>query len=227
MDDIKAIFKGMGFDVATGPEIETDYYNFESLNFAPDHPARDMQDTFFITEDVLLRTHTTPVQTRAMAKQKPPIRIIMPGRVYRNEVVSARSHMQFHQVDGLYVDRDVTFADLKGTLISFARQFYGASLKYVFRASYFPFTEPSAELDITCYLCGGEGCRVCKYTGWLEILGCGMVDPNVLTGAGLDPEEYTGFAFGMGVERTAMLRHGLNDIRHLLDNDMRINTQFY
>ena len=186
-----------------------------------------MQDTFFIDKDILLRTHTSPVQTRVMEQQKPPIRVIMPGKVYRNEVVSARSHMQFYQVEGLYIDEDVTFADLKGTLVAFARQFYGESLKFIFRASYFPFTEPSAELDITCYLCEGKGCRVCKYTGWLEVLGCGMVDPNVLKMSGIDPEKYTGFAFGMGVERTAMLRHGLDDIRLLLENDMRINTQFH
>jgi len=227
IDDIKTIFKGMGFSVATGPELETDYYNFGSLNFADDHPARDMQDTFFIDKDILLRTHTSPVQTRVMEQHKLPIRVVIPGKVYRNEVVSARSHMQFHQVEGLYIDKGVTFADLKGTLVSFAKQYYGSSLKYIFRASYFPFTEPSAELDITCYLCGGKGCRVCKHTGWLEILGCGMVDPNVLSGSGIDPEVYSGFAFGMGVERTAMLLHGLDDIRHLLDNDLRINSQFY
>ncbi|MAT38500.1 MAG: phenylalanine--tRNA ligase subunit alpha [Ectothiorhodospiraceae bacterium] len=227
IEDIKAIFKNMGFSVVTGPEIETDYYNFESLNFPPDHPARDMQDTFFVTPDIVLRTHTSPVQTRVMEQQEPPIRAIMPGKVYRNEVVTARSHMQFHQVEGLCVDTDITFADLKGTMVHFAKQYYGESLKYRFRASYFPFTEPSAEMDITCYLCAGEGCRVCKNSGWLEILGCGMVDPNVFKSSGIDPERYTGYAFGMGVERTAMLRHGITDIRLLFENDLRVNKQFY
>lgn len=226
IDDITRIFAGMGFSVAAGPEIESDWYNFEALNFAPDHPARDMQDTFFLGEDLLLRTHTTPVQVRVMENEKPPIRIIMPGRVFRNEVISARSHVQFHQVDGLYVDKGVTFTDLKGTLVTFAKRFYGEALRYRFRPSYFPFTEPSAEMDITCYLCGGEGCRVCKHSGWLEILGCGMVDPNVFRSVGLDPEEYTGYAFGMGVERTAMLRYGIDDIRLLFENDLRVNRQF-
>ncbi|MBI5647958.1 MAG: phenylalanine--tRNA ligase subunit alpha [Ignavibacteriae bacterium] len=226
IDDITRIFAGMGFSVAAGPEIESDWYNFEALNFAPDHPARDMQDTFFLGDDLLLRTHTTPVQVRVMENEKPPIRIIMPGRVFRNEVISARSHVQFHQVDGLYVDKGVTFTDLKGTLVTFAKRFYGEALRYRFRPSYFPFTEPSAEMDITCYLCGGEGCRVCKHSGWLEILGCGMVDPNVFRSVGLDPEEYTGYAFGMGVERTAMLRYGIDDIRLLFENDLRVNRQF-
>ncbi|MBP9583473.1 MAG: phenylalanine--tRNA ligase subunit alpha, partial [Ignavibacterium sp.] len=179
LDEIKSIFKGLGFSVANGPELESDYYNFESLNFPADHPARDMQDTFFVSKDFLLRTHTTPVQIRLMEKQAPPVRAIMPGRVYRNEAVSARSYCMFHQVDGIYVDTDVTFAELKGTLVSFAKQFYGSDLKYRFRPSFFPFTEPSAEMDITCYLCKGKGCKICKNSGWLEILGCGMVDPNV------------------------------------------------
>lgn len=226
MDEIKAIFAAMGFSVAIGPEVETDFNNFEALNFPPDHPARDMQDTFFLSPSHVLRTHTTPVQVRAMLRGRPPIRIIMPGRVYRNEVISARSHVQFHQIDGLYVDRDITFADLKGTLVAFAHRFYGEALRYRFRPSFFPFTEPSAEMDITCYLCSGTGCRVCKQSGWLEILGCGMVDPNVFRAVGYDPDEVTGYAFGIGIERTAMLRHGIDDIRLLFENDLRINHQF-
>ncbi len=226
IEEISGIFAGMGFSVATGPEIETDWHNFEALNFEPDHPARDMQDTFFINKNLLLRTHTTPVQIRVMEREQPPIRIVMPGRVYRNEAISARSHVQFHQVDGLYVDKNVTFAELKGTLVLFARRFYGVALRYRFRPSYFPFTEPSAEMDITCYLCSGKGCRVCKHTGWLEILGCGMVDPNVFKAVGYDPEVYSGYAFGIGIERTAMLRHGIDDIRLLFENDMRVNKQF-
>ena len=226
IEEISDIFRRMGFSIADGPEIESDYYNFEALNFPPDHPARDMQDTFFLDDTWLLRTHTTPVQVRLMEKYEPPVRAIFPGKVYRNEVISARSHVQFHQVDGLFIDRNVTFADLKGTLVSFARMYYGSSLKYRFRPSYFPFTEPSAEMDISCYLCGAKGCRVCKYTGWLEILGCGMVDPNIFLKIGIDPEEYSGYAFGIGIERTAMLRHGLDDIRLLFENDMRVNHQF-
>ncbi len=226
LDEIKSIFKGLGFSVAGGPELESDYYNFESLNFPADHPARDMQDTFFISKDFLLRTHTTPVQIRLMEKQAPPVRAIMPGRVYRNEAVSARSYCMFHQVDGIYVDTDVTFAELKGTLISFAKQFYGANLKYRFRPSFFPFTEPSAEMDITCYLCHGKGCKICKNTGWLEILGCGMVDPNVFKYVNYDSEKYTGYAFGMGIERIALLKYGLTDIRIFFDNDLRFLKQF-
>jgi phenylalanyl-tRNA synthetase alpha chain len=226
MEEIKLIFVGMGFSVENGPEIESDYYNFEALNFPPDHPARDMQDTFFISENVLLRTHTSPVQIRVMERQKPPIRAIMPGRVYRNEAVSARSLVLFHQVEGLYIDKGVTFSELKGTLVAFAKQFYGSSLKYRFRPSFFPFTEPSAEMDITCYLCGGKGCRVCKQSGWLEILGAGMVHPHVLRHGGIDPEEYSGYAFGMGIERTALLRYGIDDIRILYDNDVRFLKQF-
>ena len=226
LDEIKTIFKGMGFSVHEGPELESDYYNFEALNFAPDHPARDMQDTFFINKDFVLRTHTSPVQIRLMEKHKPPVRAIMPGRVYRNEAVSARSYCMFHQVEGLYVDTDVTFAELKGTLVSFAKQFYGEDLKYRFRTSFFPFTEPSAEMDITCFLCHGKGCNVCKQTGWLEILGCGMVDPNVFKHVGYDPEKYTGYAFGMGIERTAMLKYGITDIRVFFENDLRFLKQF-
>lgn len=226
LDSIKTIFLKMGFEFADGPEIEDDYHNFEALNFPPDHPARDMQDTFFIEEKILLRTHTSPVQIRIMEKNKPPVRVIMPGRVYRNEAISARSYCLFHQVEGLYVDRGVTFSELKGTLISFAKQFYGSSIKYRFRPSYFPFTEPSAEMDITCFLCGGKGCRVCKSTGWLEILGCGMVDPNVYKFVGYDPEKVAGYAFGMGIERIAMLMYGIDDIRILFQNDIRFLRQF-
>ena len=226
LDEIKSIFKGLGFSVYEGPELESDYYNFEALNFAPDHPARDMQDTFFINEDFLLRTHTSPVQIRLMESHKPPVRAIMPGRVYRSEAVSARSYCMFHQVEGLYVDTDVTFAELKGTLVSFAKQFYGDDIKYRFRASFFPFTEPSAEMDITCFLCHGSGCKICKQTGWLEILGCGMVDPNVYKHVGYDPEKYTGYAFGMGIERTAMLKYGIDDIRIFFENDFRFLKQF-
>ncbi|MBE0551612.1 MAG: phenylalanine--tRNA ligase subunit alpha, partial [Ignavibacterium sp.] len=226
LDEIKSIFKGLGFSVANGPELESDYYNFESLNFPADHPARDMQDTFFVSKDFLLRTHTTPVQIRLMEKQAPPVRAIMPGRVYRNEAVSARSYCMFHQVDGIYVDTDVTFAELKGTLVSFAKQFYGSDLKYRFRPSFFPFTEPSAEMDITCYLCHGKGCKICKNSGWLEILGCGMVDPNVFKFVNYDSEKYTGYAFGMGIERIALLKYGITDIRIFFDNDLRFLKQF-
>ena len=226
LEEIKRIFFRMGFSIATGPEIEDDYHNFEALNFPQDHPARDMQDTFFISEKVLLRTHTTPVQIRVMEQQQPPVRVIMPGRVYRNEAISARSYCMFHQVDGVYVDTGVTFSELKGTLVTFAKQFYGSSLKYRFRPSYFPFTEPSAEMDITCFLCKGKGCRMCKQTGWLEILGCGMVDPNVFKSVGYDAEKYSGYAFGMGTDRITILRYGIDDIRTLFDNDIRFLRQF-
>jgi phenylalanyl-tRNA synthetase alpha chain len=226
LDEIKSIFKGLGFSVSEGPELESDYNNFEALNFPPEHPARDMQDTFFISKDFLLRTHTSPVQIRVMKSQQPPVRTIMPGKCYRNEAISTRSYCLFHQVEGLYVDTNVTFAELKGTLVSFAHQFYGADLKYRFRPSFFPFTEPSAEMDITCFLCKGSGCRVCKNTGWLEILGCGMVDPNVFKAVGYDSEKYTGYAFGMGIERTGMLKYGLNDIRIYFENDLRFLKQF-
>jgi len=226
LDEIKLIFKGMGFSVFNGPELESDYNNFEALNFPPDHPARDMQDTFFINKDFVLRTHTSPVQIRLMNSMQPPVRAIMPGRVYRNEAVSSRSYCMFHQVEGLYVDTDVTFAELKGTLVSFANQFYGNDLKYRFRPSFFPFTEPSAEMDITCYMCKGKGCKICKYSGWLEILGCGMVDPNVFENVNYDPEKYTGYAFGMGIERIAMLKYGITDIRIFFENDFRFLKQF-
>lgn len=222
------IFESMGFTVAEGPEIENGYYNFDALNFPPDHPARDMQDTFFLKtgENLLLRTHTSPVQIRVMQSQKPPIRTIMPGRVYRNEAINARSLAEFHQIEGLYINKKVTFAELKGTLMTFAKKMYGENSKFRFRPSFFPFTEPSAELDMSCFLCDGKGCKICKHTGWLEILGCGMVHPNVLKAGGIDPEEYSGFAFGFGIERVALLRTGIDDIRLLYENDIRVLEQF-
>ena len=225
-EEIRRIFVGMGFGIATGPEIEDDYHNFEAVNFPPEHPARDMQDTFFISDRILLRTHTTPVQIRVMEAQKPPIRVIMPGRCYRNEANSARSYCVFHQVEGLYVDRGVTMSELKGTLVSFAKQFFGSRILARFRPSYFPFTEPSAEMDISCTLCGGKGCRVCKYHGWLEILGAGMVDPSLYRNVGYKEDLYTGYAFGMGIERISMLRHGIDDIRIFYENDVRFLQQF-
>ena len=226
IEQMKSIFVSMGFGIAYGPEIEDEYHNFEALNFAANHPARDMQDTFFIKDDVVLRTHTTPVQIRIMKSQKPPIRMIMPGRVYRNEAISARSNYFFHQVDGLYVNEKVTFAELKGTLITFAKSFYGSSIKYRFRPSYFPFTEPSLEMDITCFLCSGKGCRICKHSGWLEVLGAGMVHPNVFRNCGYDPEKVSGYAFGMGVDRISLLRYGIDDIRSFFENDVRLLNQF-
>lgn len=226
LEEIKAIFVSMGFGISDGPEIEDDYHNFSALNFPPDHPARDTQDTFFLQGGALLRTHTSPVQIRVMENNRPPVRVIMPGKVYRNEAVSSRSLCGFHQVEGLYVDRGVTFAELKGTLVSFIRQFYGSGLKYRFRPTFFPFTEPSADIYITCFICNGKGCRLCKQGGWLEILGCGMVDPNVLSGVGYDPEEITGYAFGMGIERIAALRYGVDDIRLFYENDIRFLDQF-
>ncbi|MFH0988845.1 MAG: phenylalanine--tRNA ligase subunit alpha [bacterium] len=226
IEEIKKIFMGMGFSVANGPELESDYYNFEALNFPKNHPARDMQDTFFVSKSVLLRTHTSPVQIRLMERQQPPVRAIMPGRVYRNEAVSARSLCLFHQVEGLFVDKGVTFSDLKGTLVSFAKQFYGSDVGYQFRPTFFPFTEPSAEMYITCFLCNGKGCRMCKQYGWLEILGSGMVHPHVFKHVGYDTEKYTGFAFGMGIERIAALRYGIDDIRLLYENDLRFLRQF-
>jgi phenylalanyl-tRNA synthetase alpha chain len=226
LDEIKRIFFRMGFEAAYGPEIEDDYHNFEALNFPPDHPARDMQDTFFIEDKVLLRTHTSPMQVRVMEKNRPPVRVIVPGRVYRNEAISARSYCLFHQVEGLYVDKGVTFSELKGTLVAFAKQFFGKEIKYRFRPSFFPFTEPSAEMDITCFLCRGKGCRVCKQSGWLEILGCGMVHPNVYSYVKYDPGKYSGYAFGLGIDRITMLRYGIDDIRSLYENDVRLLKQF-
>ncbi|MEI7906957.1 MAG: phenylalanine--tRNA ligase subunit alpha [Bacteroidota bacterium] len=226
LEHMKSIFVSMGFGIVYGPEIEDDYHNFEALNFAPNHPARDMQDTFFVKDDIVLRTHTTPVQVRVMKNRPLPLRVIMPGRVYRNEAVSARSNYFFHQVDGLYVDKHVTFADLKGTLVTFAKNFYGSDIQYRFRPSYFPFTEPSLEMDITCFLCKGKGCRICKHTGWLEVLGAGMVHPNVLRNCGHDPEKVSGYAFGMGVDRISLLRYGIDDIRIFFENDLRFLNQF-
>jgi phenylalanyl-tRNA synthetase alpha chain len=225
-DRMCEIFARLGFSIADGPEIEDDWHVFGALNFAPDHPARDMQDTFFIAPDVLLRTHTSSIQVRVMETQKPPIRVVCPGRVFRNEAISARSHCMFHQVEGLYVDEGVTFADMRQTIDYFAKEFFGGQAEIRMRPSYFPFTEPSAEVDVSCQLCGGKGCAVCKGTGWLEIMGCGMVDPNVLEACGIDSSKYSGFAFGMGVERTAMLRYGIRDIRLLFENDVRFLRQF-
>jgi phenylalanyl-tRNA synthetase alpha chain len=222
------IFERLGFSVADGPEIEDDWHNFSALNFPESHPAREMQDTFFVgrNPDMLLRTHTSNVQIRLMEKQKPPIRSIMPGRVYRNEAISARAHCFFHQIEGLFVDKNVGFADLKQTLFHFAKEMYGKDIEIRFRPSFFPFTEPSAEIDITCLICHGKGCNVCKYSGWVEIAGSGMVHPNVLKNCGIDPEEYTGFAFGMGVERVTQLRYGVNDLRLYSENDVRFLKQF-
>lgn len=223
------IFSRMGFTIAEGPEIEDDWHVFSSLNFAADHPARDMQDTFFIMRnpaDVLLRTHTSSVQTRVMEKTQPPIRIVCPGRVYRNEAISARAHCFFHQIEGLYIDRNVSFADLKQALLYFARQMFGPETKIRLRPSYFPFTEPSAEMDISCNLCGGKGCGFCKHTGWVEILGCGMVDPNVLEACGIDSKEYTGYAFGMGIERITNLKYRVKDLRMFSENDVRFLDEF-
>jgi phenylalanyl-tRNA synthetase alpha chain len=222
------IFQRLGFAVAEGPEIEDDWHNFTALNILEDHPARDMQDTFYINQnpDWLLRTHTSNVQIREMEKGQLPIRIICPGRVYRNETISARSHCFFHQVEGLYIDENVSFADLKQTLYYFVQEMYGKDIKVRFRPSYFPFTEPSAEMDISCQLCKGEGCAVCKHTGWLEILGCGMVHPKVLENCKIDAEKYTGYAFGMGIERPAMLKYGITDIRLFSENDVRFLKQF-
>ena len=225
LGEIVDVFKSMGFQIAEGPEIEEDFYNFEALNIPPDHPARDMQDTFYISEKVLLRTHTSPVQIRVMQKYPLPIRIIAPGRVYRRDFDVSHTPM-FHQVEGLLVDKRVTFAELKGTLIEFAKRIFGADTKVRFRPSFFPFTEPSAEMDIGCVICKGSGCRVCKGTGWLEILGCGMVDPEVFRSVGLDPSEVTGYAFGLGVERITMLKYGIDDIRLFFENDLRFLSQF-
>ncbi len=227
-EQIIDIFRRLGFTIAEGPEIEDDWHVFESLNFAADHPARDMQDTFFIgrTPDVLLRTHTSSVQTRTMVGRKPPIRIICPGRVYRNEAISARAHCFFHQVEALYVDHNVTFADLRQTLLYFAREMFGPDTEIRLRPSYFPFTEPSAEMDISCGLCGGKGCPFCKGTGWVEILGCGMVDPAVLEACGIDSREYTGFALGMGIERITNLKYRVNDLRLFSENDVRFLEEF-
>lgn len=227
-EEIVDIFRRLGFTIAEGPEIEDDWHVFSSLNFALDHPARDMQDTFFIRRqpDVVLRTHTSSVQTRVMEKQQPPIRIICPGRVYRNEAISARAHCFFHQVEALYVDKNVSFADLRQTLLYFAREMFGPETQIRLRPSYFPFTEPSAEMDISCDLCGGKGCSFCKGTGWVEILGCGMVDPNVLEACGIDSKEYSGFALGMGIERITNLKYRVKDLRMFSENDTRFLEEF-
>lgn len=226
--EICDIFGRLGFSIAEGPEIEDDWHVFTSLNFAADHPARDMQDTFFIRHDpdIVLRTHTSSVQTRVMEKQKPPIRVICPGRVYRNEAISARAHCFFHQVEALYVDKDVSFADLKQVLLFFAKEMFGPETKIRLRPSYFPFTEPSAEMDISCDLCGGKGCAFCKHTGWVEILGCGMVDPNVLENCGIDSKVYSGYALGMGIERVANLKYKVKDLRLFSENDIRFLREF-
>ena len=234
-NEIIDIFTRIGFIVSEGPEIENDDHVFTRLNFAPEHPARDMQDTFYISrasaedsspDDILLRTHTSSVQVRVMQSQKPPIRTISPGRVFRNEAISARAHCIFHQVEGLYIDENVSFADLKQTLLFFSREMFGQGTEIRLRPSYFPFTEPSAEMDVSCKICGGKGCNVCKYTGWLEVLGCGMVHPNVLEACNIDSKKYTGFAFGMGIERLAMLKYQVNDLRLYFENDIRFLDQF-
>lgn len=227
-NEIIDIFKRLGFTISEGPEIEDDWHVFSALNFPEEHPARDMQDTFFIEKnpDILLRTHTSSVQVRVMENTQPPIRTISPGRVFRNEAISARAHCIFHQVEGLYIDKNVSFADLKQTLLYFAKEMFGEQTEIRLRPSYFPFTEPSAEMDVACNICGGKGCNVCKYTGWLEILGCGMVDPNVLDSCGIDSKKYTGFAFGMGIERITMLKYGVKDLRLYFENDVRFLEQF-
>ena len=228
-EEIISIFRKLGYSLAEGPEIEDDHHVFEALNFPPEHPARDMQDTFFISNGVnpiLLRTHTSSVQVRTMETQKPPIRVICPGRVFRNEAISARAHCIFHQVEGLYIDKGVSFADLKQSILLFVKEMFGPDTKIRMRPSYFPFTEPSTEVDISCNICGGKGCNICKGTGWLEIMGAGMVDPNVLSACGIDPNEYTGFAFGMGVERIAMLKWQVKDLRLYFENDIRFLKEF-
>ncbi len=226
LEEIKAIFTAMGFTVADGPEVETDYYNFEALNIPKNHPSRNMQDTLYVTEDILLRTHTSPVQIRVMQSQQPPVRIIAPGRVYRRDTPDASHSPFFHQVEGLCVDKGISFADLKAVISEFARKMFGTDIKVRFRPSFFPFTEPSLEYDFNCVFCRGKGCKVCKYTGWMEISGAGMVDPNVFKAVGYDPETITGYAFGMGVDRIAMLKFGIDDIRLFFENDMRFLTQF-
>ena len=227
-NQIVDIFTRLGYTVAEGPEIEDDWHVFSALNFPPEHPARDMQDTFFISKspDILLRTHTSSIQVRTMERSKPPIRVICPGRVFRNEAISYRAHCIFHQVEGLFIDENVSFADLKQSILYFAKEMFGEKARIRMRPSYFPFTEPSAEVDVSCNLCGGKGCNVCKHTGWLEIMGCGMVDPNVLEASGIDSGKYSGFAFGMGVERISMLKYGVKDLRLYFENDVRFLRQF-
>lgn len=226
LEEVERIFVGMGYEVVEGPEIEKDYYNFEALNIPADHPAKDEQDTFYINSDILLRTQTSSVQVHVMENQKPPIRMIAPGRVFRADEVDATHSPSFHQIEGLVIDKNVTFADLKGTLAEFAKELFGEETKVKFRPHHFPFTEPSAEMDVTCFKCGGFGCRFCKGSGWIEILGCGMVHPRVLTMCGIDPKEYTGFAFGVGLERIALLKYEIDDMRLLYENDIRFLKQF-
>lgn len=226
LDDIKDIFLGMGYSIAEGPEIETTYFNFDALNAPADHPSRDLQDTMYITDDIILRTQTSPVQVRTMLNNKPPIKIICPGRVYRSDSVDATHSPMFHQVEGLVIDKNISMADLKGTLEMFSKKYFGENTKIRLRPHHFPFTEPSAEVDVSCFVCGGKGCRVCKQEGWIEILGAGMVHPNVLRAGGIDPNEYQGFAFGLGVERIAMTKFGVNDMRYLYENDVRFLGQF-
>lgn len=226
LDDLKDIFIGMGFSIVDGPEVELDYYNFEALNIPKDHPARDTQDTFYINDNVVLRTQTSPVQIRTMEKMQPPIRIISPGRVYRSDAVDATHSPVFHQVEGLVIDKGITMADLKGTLEVFVHKLYGNDTKLRFRPHHFPFTEPSAEVDISCFNCGGKGCPICKGEGWIEILGCGMVHPKVLKNCNIDPDVYSGFAFGIGLERTTMFRYGIKDLRMFFENDVRFLEQF-
>ena len=226
LEEVERIFIGMGYEVVEGPEVEKDYYNFEALNIPKEHPARDEQDTFYITEDIVLRTQTSPVQVREMEKGKLPIRMIAPGRVFRSDEVDATHSPSFHQIEGLVIDKNITFADLKGTLAEFAKELFGEDTKVKFRPHHFPFTEPSAEVDVTCFKCGGSGCRFCKGSGWIEILGCGMVHPNVLKMSGINPEEYSGFAFGVGLERIALLKYEIDDMRLLYENDSRFLKQF-
>ena len=228
MDEVCRIFERIGFTTVSGPDIEDDWHIFTALNFAEEHPARDMQDTFFIDQkpDIALRTHTSTLQVRTMEKQKPPIRVICPGRVFRNESITSRAHCIFHQMEGLYIDENVSFADMKQTLMYFAKQMFGENTRIRLRPSYFPFTEPSAEMDVSCNICGGKGCALCKHTGWVEILGCGMVDPNVLENCGIDSKKYTGFAFGLGIERMTMLKYKTDDIRLYFENDVRFLQQF-
>ncbi len=225
-DEIKEIFRSLGFSIEDGPEVENDFYNFEALNIPKTHPARDMQDTLYLTEDILLRTHTSPVQIRVMKRQKPPIQMIAPGRVYRRDTPDASHSPFFHQVEGLVVDKGITFADLKGVIQAFAHRMFGPEIQVRFRPSFFPFTEPSAEYDFSCVFCKGQGCRVCKNTGWMEISGAGMVHPNVFKAAGIDPEVYTGYAFGMGIDRIAMIKYNIDDIRIFFENDIRFLNQF-
>ncbi len=226
LEEVERIFVGMGYEVVEGPEVELDYYNFEALNIPAEHPAKDEQDTFFIGKDILLRTQTSPVQVREMEKGKLPIRMIAPGRVFRSDEVDATHSPSFHQIEGLVIDKDITFGDLKGTLAEFAKELFGENTKVKFRPHHFPFTEPSAEVDVTCFKCGGKGCRFCKGSGWIEILGCGMVHPKVLKMSGIDPEEYAGFAFGVGLERIALLKYAIDDMRLLYENDIRFLKQF-